>query len=395
MGMSMGKVNRIGIKQARSRALKRHNRIRRAVEAGDPHLARHRMLEYLRSYDAKLAATAKAFQKIHPGAKLPIAKLAEIAAHLDPWKGTKEPARVSARPKSSGGHRIVVDFQLENRALQCLVCGALSPWAKRQLHQDQYGLRDGRDAALEAATEALDEGLAWAVTADVKDFYPSINDKKLQKLLPLPEDVTRLVVISRYLRLSLGWRPLGVTTANFMAQARQGIPQGSAVSSLLAEVVLAPVFNALPEGACVKNYADNFLILAPSKAEACSIVNTLRCACKSLPAGPLRLVAQEPRPSTEWFDFLGYALRVHDGNTMVRPSNWNMERFDHIVDNYEENLLEGMGDIGERAKTAGRYVRSWSAAFQRWPYSDINCATRLNDLGEAAEIGEFVGLDFE
>ena len=264
-------------------------------------MARRLMQEYLRSFDAKFTATAKAFQKMHPDAKLPKAKLAKIAAHLDPWMGTKEPARVSARPKSSGGHRIVVDFQLENRALQYLVRGALRPWAKQQLHQDQYGMQGGRDAAIKAAAEALDEGFAWAVTADIKDFYPSINGKQLQKLLPLSEEVIRLVMLSRYLRLSLGWRPLAVTTAEFMAQARQGIPQGSATSSLLAEVVLAPLFTALPEGACVINLADNFLILAPSKAEVCSIVNTLRCACKSLPAGPLRLVAKEPRPSTEWF----------------------------------------------------------------------------------------------
>ena len=121
----------IGLKKARSRALKRRNRIGCAVEAGDLHLARHRMWGYLRSFDAKLAATAQAFRKMHPGAKLPKAKLAEIAAQLSPWKGTKEPARVSARRKSSDGYRTVVDFELENRALQYLVRGALRPWAER------------------------------------------------------------------------------------------------------------------------------------------------------------------------------------------------------------------------------------------------------------------------
>ena len=388
-------MKRIGLIQARSRALKRRNRIGCAVEAGDLHLARHLMRVSLRSFDAKFAATAQAFRKMHPGAKLPKAKLAENAAQLNPWKGTKEPARVSARLKSSGGYRTVVDFELENRALQYLVCGALRPWAKRQLHQDQYGLRGGRDAAIKAAAEALDEGLAWAVTADIKDFYPSINGKKLQKLLPLSEEMIRLVMLSRYLRLSLGWRPLGVTTADFMAQARQGIPQGSAASSLLAEVVLAPLFNALPEGACVINYADNFLILAHSKAEADSTVNTLRCACKSLPAGPLRLVAKEPRPSTEWIDFLGYSLRAHNGNVLIRPSNGNLERFNHIINDYEYDLLEDVGDGDERFKKAERFVQSWSSAFHRWPYAGLNCAMWLNDLDEAAEIGALLGPDFE
>ena len=143
------------------------------------------------------------------------------------------------------------------------------------------------------------------------------------------------------------------------------------------------------------NYADNFLILAPSEAEADSIVNTLRCACKSLPAGPLRLVAKEPRPSTERFDFLGYSLRAHEGKASIRPSNGNLCRFDYIVNDYEDRLLESVGDVDELFKDAERFVRSWSSAFQRWPCSDLNSAMWLYDLDEAAEIGAFLGPDFE
>jgi len=180
-----------------------------------------------------------------------------------------------------------------------------------------------------------------------------------------------------------------------MAQAWQGIPQGSAVSSLLAEVVLAPLFTALPEGVPVINFADNFLILAPSKAEACSNVNALRCACESLPAGPLRLVANEPRPSTEWFEFLGYSMRAHEGKASICPSNGNMERFNHIANDYEDRLSECVGDGDELFKDAERFVRSWSSAFQRWPCSDLNCAMWLYDLDEAAEIGASLGPDFK
>ena len=50
-----------------------------------------------------------------------------------------------------------------------------------------------------AAAEALDEGYGWVATADVKDCYPSINGKKLLKLLPLPEGVVNRVTLSRYL----------------------------------------------------------------------------------------------------------------------------------------------------------------------------------------------------
>ena len=273
--------------------------------------------------------------------------------------------------------------------------GALSPWAKRHLHQDRYAVRGGRDAAIKAAIEALDEGSNWAVTADVKDFYPNVNGKKLATLLPLPGEVIRMVIISRFLGLYPGHRPLGVTTASFMAQARQGIPQGSAVSSLVAEVVLAPIFTALPEGAHVINYADNFLILAPNEDGACSTISALRCACKSLPAGPFRLVAQEPRPSTEWFDFLGYSLRALDGNTSIRPSNWNMQRFHHVANDFEDDLLEGMGDGDEFFKKVERFIRSWSAAFHFWPDSDFNRDKWLCQLDEAAEIGGFLGPNTE
>ena len=70
----------IGIKQARCRTLKRRKRIARSLDANDPHQARHRIREYLRSFDAKLTATAKAYRKMHSGAKLPKSELAENAA---------------------------------------------------------------------------------------------------------------------------------------------------------------------------------------------------------------------------------------------------------------------------------------------------------------------------
>src|SRR5262249_46835887 len=73
----------------------------------------------------------------------------------------------------------------------------------------------------------------------------------------------------------------------YLADARRGIPQGSAVSPILAEMLLAPVLFQVPGGGKVVAYADNIVVLAKSECDADAMTDSLGLALKKHPAGPL------------------------------------------------------------------------------------------------------------
>src|SRR5207249_8495051 len=53
-----------------------------------------------------------------------------------------------------------------------------------------------------------------------------------------------------------------------LADARRGIPQGSAASPILAEMLLAPLLYQVPAGGEVVAYADNISVLTKNESDA-------------------------------------------------------------------------------------------------------------------------------
>jgi hypothetical protein len=82
----------------------------------------YRVRQYLGSFDPKLHATLEAYEAMKREDRPDPQELASIAGSLDPWKGTKEPVLVHRIPKDSPDeYRTVLEFEIENRALQYLV----------------------------------------------------------------------------------------------------------------------------------------------------------------------------------------------------------------------------------------------------------------------------------
>src|SRR5207244_2235439 len=78
-----------------------------------------------------------------------------------------------------------------------------------------------------------------------------------------------------------------VTLVEKLVEARRGMPHGSTVSALVAEIVIASVLKALPAIGVVVNYADNMLVMAKTKAAARSLTKTVQLALLGHPVGPL------------------------------------------------------------------------------------------------------------
>ncbi len=381
------------------------NRIRAANLAGKRNKVKYLGGVYLNSYSAKLAAAELALRAMKPHRRPPKALVPSIASALDAWTGATEEVRVNFVPKGSDpdNRRIVMDFGPENRARQYLVLRLLRAIA--DLHPHQFANRGrGTHAAIKHVAEAMKDGFAWAVEIDIENCFPSFDGDKVADLLPLPKEVTERVLLARHLNLVpgnlldlLGCEPggvhqgipygvphtphfgpaggLGILGAQILAEARQGIPQGSAASPLLAEMLLASALRQLPTGGEVFAYLDNFLVMAKSEQNAVSMTIALGSALKAHPAGPLRPKIKGRFRPGEPIEFLGHRLTAHHGTVTIEPSPLNQQKF-------EVTMKVGLARIkgnpfspavrARKIRELRKYVCSWASAFKLWPQAVIH-----------------------
>jgi hypothetical protein len=377
------------------------NGVRAAHIAGKRKRMNYLSKLYLNSYDARLAATEMARRAMKRGHLLPKALVPSIASSLNPLNGSTEEVRVNLIPKGDDplDRRVTMSFGAENRALQYLALGLLETVAN--LHPRQFGTGNGGiHAAIKHVAQAMKEGFVWAVEIDIENCFPSFDGNKVPDLLPLPKEVTERVLLARNLNLVPGnlldlfegvtggvhggvprggphtsyvgpAGGLGILTAEVLAEARWGFPQGSAASSLLAEMLLAPVLQQLPTGGKVFGYVDNFLVMAKSENDAVSITKALESALKAHFAGPLRPKIKRRFHPGEPIEFLGHRLAVQHGTVMIQPSPLNLQRFEVEM----KTELSGIkshspGAQVKKLNELKTYVRSWTAAFALWPLAE-------------------------
>ena len=309
---------------------KQLKRIRAAVQVGKWKKVRWLVVELLRSPEAKRLATRLAYRAMPRHSRPDKSELDQIPKHLDAWEGSSEVGYVGRQPKEHkpNEHRLTINFGIENRALQYLLLLVLREVV--ELHPDQYGNRGGVHPAIKRVVEAMNEGYLWAVEFDIKDFFSSFDGNKALSLLPIPKRVGERVLLGEHLTLLAGPTLIagceGDAEHNLLndelVKARQGFPQGSAASSLVAEALLADTIHMIAKIGVVVAYIDNILLLAKSKDDAASISNILWSALKAHPAGPFQ-------PSIKHFnagepiDFLGHTLTSKNGLVRIDPDDHN------------------------------------------------------------------------
>ncbi len=390
-GLSMSGVvsKKARLRNARKHEEKLRGKIEQAHQAGKRKWAEQLTRLYLMSHDARYVATVRANRELKPHRRVPDERLPEIAANLDPWRGSTEEVVVHFKPKASNEHdfRPIMDFGIENRALQYLVWAALE--AQADLHPHQFATRVGRPSAAKVVKDALAAGFCFGAHIDISDCYPSFDGEVVPDLLPLPEEVTRNVLLARHLNMSLGnlTHALGLEGASadsvkdyadiadaYLPEARRGIPQGSAVSPLVIDLLLAPAIPELSGNGTVVVYADDFLVMAREENDAASILTALDDALIGHPAGPLRpRIVAELRPSTTEFEFLGYVFRRNGGEVSVAPSSKNLGKFKYKFSKGLERATRSENLMAKKHRELNhlrRYVRSWTAAFSLWPDTD-------------------------
>ena len=167
--------------------------IARAWAAGDARTANFLTTKYLQSHEARLAAVGRARRKL-PFWKRPSPKsLPGIAAGLNAFSGTNEPASVEIIPKGTNGdYREVVNFGIKNRSLQYLIAPLLK--ATSQLHPQQFGSK-GVPEAIDLVWELMKSGHVWTFETDIQNCFPSFEGENLHNMLRLPKRVISHVIM--------------------------------------------------------------------------------------------------------------------------------------------------------------------------------------------------------
>ncbi len=289
------------------------------------------------------------------------------------------------RVASSGTKdRSVWRSALRDQIVQYVLCRVLEEICDTRFASCSYGFRRGRSYhdAIRHLNAALRSGRTFIFEADIKNFFDTIPHdvvlrcaarfcRRSQQLMKLIGEYTRSPKI---LAGSVGavLRRSKQTPVRELAKSRDvGIPQGGAVSGIIANLVLHSFDCHLVKlGYDLIRYADDFVICCTDPAEA---LIAKRKVSAMLRRRGLRLHDDPAKtrvvPIAEGVDFLGYHLHGPD-HVCVKASNVTKRRqridgaLAHIRQiGSDERLLSYM--VGRlNLLIEGYEGRNWVSAFR-------------------------------
>lgn len=220
--------------------------------------------------------------------------------------------------KSDGEKRPLKIATVRDRVVAKALALHLEPKLQKFDQPCSFGYRkklSTRDA-VEAIHKLADSGSKWVLEADIKKFFDRVDRKiLLQKLARAVRSPQRLMLIEKALASEIeNRRDIDPDLLQIFPSAASGIPQGSALSPLLANFYLHTFDRAmLKKRYGLVRYADDFVVMCSTKEEAeraCLYAQSLLKDKLGLEMHELSLSGKtQIRRYAEGFQFVGFLIR--------------------------------------------------------------------------------------
>jgi hypothetical protein len=360
----------------------------------------------LNSLSARVCAVIRAATKVkqHPAP----AEIIRRAEWLNVWRPLTETVIARWAQKPEGGYRLIVRFG-PRRTAQCLmVRDVLSVMGIDSEFDFTRKGAGGEQALVKRVCDLITDDYNWWWTPDIKNCFPSIKpghfgwlpiDRRLLKnVMFLPKCAKVAVVIpDDHGALLHGLRgpkpdltvsdPIHYITAFTIQMVRQGLPQGSVLSPLLARAFVGRgIRMALADtGAIGLSFIDDLTIGACNRLDAKAAQQAVTKRFSSLSAGPIELHASPILPSSSGkVTVLGYRLEPGNGYgdnpVHVKPGRKRTNRFKRKLAGRLASTAPG-NDLGAVAK---EYWRKWFKSQQAWTKVPFH----------SADLSEFIAMTY-
>ncbi len=201
--------------------------------------------------------------------------------------------------KGNGEARALCIPAVRDRVVQASVLQIIEPILEREFEECSFAYRKGRSVKLAVykIKEYYEQGYHWIVDADIDAFFDSVDHTlllaKFKKYVSIP-------YIQKLIEL---WLKAEIWDGESLTVLQKGIPQGSPISPILANLFLDELDEALlKKGYRLIRYSDDFVILCKKPDEA---KEALQLSKQILEKLLLKLDEEQILSFEDGFKFLG------------------------------------------------------------------------------------------
>jgi len=259
------------------------------------------------------------------------------------------PYLIFSKKKNSGGSRELKIPAVRDRIVQEAILLRLKPIYEKIFLDCSYAYRPGKSAlkAADRVMRNIKKGREWVVDGDIENFFDNVFRQLLFDMLASQIDDTRVLKLIE----------MSITPAD--SDTERGIPQGAAISPLLANIYLHPLDETMIRAQWnYVRFSDNLVVLCHSSDEA----NQALERATGYLEGSLKLSFNPEKTqiihASTGFIFLGYHFDLHG----KRPSTPAIEKMKNKIETVINKAAE-ISDSELKTKLES-IIRGWANYFQ-------------------------------